>query len=200
MLTMPAPRRLQPSNWQYAQYAGILAHTMGDYATAASFDEADIKYGDLRVRPRALETAIGIEQPRALHTNHSRATARPSRSFVGPSRSVKRLSARIIPTLRPGTTTSPLLLWAQGKYDEAEPLYRRAIEIGEKALGKDHPNVAIRYNNLASCFRPRASMTRPSRSFGGPSRSVKRRSARIIPTLQSAYNNLASLLQGPGQV
>ena len=32
---------------------------------------------------------------------------------------------------------------------EAEPLYRRAIEIDEKTLGKDHPNVATNYNNLA---------------------------------------------------
>ena len=32
---------------------------------------------------------------------------------------------------------------------EAEPLYRRAIEIGEKVLGKDHPDVATSYNNLA---------------------------------------------------
>ena len=66
---------------------------------------------------------------------------------------MKKLSARIIPTLQPATTISPLLLQAQGKYDEAEPLYRRAIEIGEKALGKDHPNVAIRYNNLASLLQ-----------------------------------------------
>jgi hypothetical protein len=28
------------------------------------------------------------------------------------------------------------LLQAQGKYDEAEPLYRRAIEIRENVLGK----------------------------------------------------------------
>src|SRR5262249_61073481 len=32
---------------------------------------------------------------------------------------------------------------------EAEPLYRRAIAIDEKVLGKDHPAVAIEYNNLA---------------------------------------------------
>src|SRR5262249_45800317 len=33
--------------------------------------------------------------------------------------------------------------------NEAEPLYRRAIDIDEKVLGKDHPAVAIQYNNLA---------------------------------------------------
>src|SRR5215510_4210785 len=31
--------RLQPSNWQYAEHAGTLARMMGDYATAASFEE-----------------------------------------------------------------------------------------------------------------------------------------------------------------
>jgi tetratricopeptide (TPR) repeat protein len=33
--------------------------------------------------------------------------------------------------------------------DDAEPLHRRAIEIDEKILGKEHPDVATRYNNLA---------------------------------------------------
>jgi hypothetical protein len=31
----------------------------------------------------------------------------------------------------------------------AEPLYRRALAITEKSLGPEHPNVAIRLNNLA---------------------------------------------------
>ena len=32
---------------------------------------------------------------------------------------------------------------------KAEPLYRRALAIWEKAFGPEHPNVAIRLNNLA---------------------------------------------------
>ena len=30
----------------------------------------------------------------------------------------------------------------QGRYAEAEPLYKRALAIREKALGPDHPDVA----------------------------------------------------------
>ncbi|CAN0422393.1 unnamed protein product, partial [Ectocarpus sp. 13 AM-2016] len=37
----------------------------------------------------------------------------------------------------------------KGKYDEAEPLYIRAIAIREKALGPDHPDVASCLKNLA---------------------------------------------------
>ncbi len=37
---------------------------------------------------------------------------------------------------------------AQGKYAEAEPLYKRSLAILEKALGLEHPNVATSLNNL----------------------------------------------------
>lgn len=36
----------------------------------------------------------------------------------------------------------------KGKADEAETLCRRAVEMGEKALGYDHKRVAIRLHNL----------------------------------------------------
>ncbi|CAM9372606.1 unnamed protein product [Ectocarpus sp. 8 AP-2014] len=37
----------------------------------------------------------------------------------------------------------------QGKYTEADPLYLRAIEIGKKKLGPDHPDLAMWLNNRA---------------------------------------------------
>ena len=39
---------------------------------------------------------------------------------------------------------------SQGKYAEAEGLYRRALAIREKALGAGHPDVAATLNNLAN--------------------------------------------------
>lgn len=42
-----------------------------------------------------------------------------------------------------------MLYGKRGKYKEAEPLCRRALEIREKVLGKDHPDVAKQLNNLA---------------------------------------------------
>ena len=46
-----------------------------------------------------------------------------------------------------------LLYYTQGKYAEAEPLYTRALEIDEKALGPDHPNVATTLENYAALLR-----------------------------------------------
>lgn len=46
--------------------------------------------------------------------------------------------------------------WActsQGKYEEAEPLYRGAMGIAEVTLGKDHPQYSIMLNNLAGLLR-----------------------------------------------
>ena len=40
-----------------------------------------------------------------------------------------------------------------GRYADAEPLYRRSLEIREKQLGRDHPDVADSLNNLAGLPR-----------------------------------------------
>ena len=48
------------------------------------------------------------------------------------------------------STTSAIVLMDQGRYDEAELPFERAIEIRERALGPDHPEVAISLIGLAS--------------------------------------------------
>ncbi len=39
------------------------------------------------------------------------------------------------------------------RHDEAEPLYRQALEITGNTLGTAHPDYAIRLNNLAALLR-----------------------------------------------
>jgi tetratricopeptide (TPR) repeat protein len=46
-----------------------------------------------------------------------------------------------------------LVFEAQGRYEEAEPLYRRALAIDEVAYGPNHANVAADLTNLAVLFR-----------------------------------------------
>ena len=45
-----------------------------------------------------------------------------------------------------------LLCQNQGKYQEVEQYYKRAIDIYAKRLGGDDPNVAKTKNNLASAY------------------------------------------------
>ena len=42
---------------------------------------------------------------------------------------------------------------AQGDYQKAEPLYQRALAIGERTLGPDHPTVLACRNNYAALLR-----------------------------------------------
>ena len=44
------------------------------------------------------------------------------------------------------------LLRSQGNYDEAKPLYEKALAIRLKVLGEMHPMVAQSYNNLAMLY------------------------------------------------
>ena len=40
-----------------------------------------------------------------------------------------------------------------GDYAEAEPLFRRSLEIREKRSGADHPDYATSLNNLAGLYQ-----------------------------------------------
>jgi CHAT domain-containing protein len=40
----------------------------------------------------------------------------------------------------------------EGRYADAEPFYKRSLEIEEKVLGPDHPNVSSSLNNLAELY------------------------------------------------
>lgn len=42
---------------------------------------------------------------------------------------------------------------AQGRYNDAAPLYLRLLVIDEKALGARHPNVTARVNDMAALYR-----------------------------------------------
>jgi tetratricopeptide (TPR) repeat protein len=68
-----------------------------------------------------------------------------------------------IPTRAPGEPLAEaralnrqaVALYGQGRYAEAEPLLKRALEIRERSLGPDHPDVAESLNNLALLYESR---------------------------------------------
>ena len=63
------------------------------------------------------------------------------------------------------------LYQVQGRYAEAEPLYKRSLAICEKAFGPDHPDVALSLNSLAELYRFKVAMLMPSRCISGRWRS-----------------------------
>ena len=81
------------------------------------------------------------------------ATPRPSRSTGAASPSARRRWGPSTPTWRTSLNNLAELYQAQGRYAEAEPLYRRSLAIREKALGPEHPDVGTSLNNLAELYR-----------------------------------------------
>jgi len=46
-----------------------------------------------------------------------------------------------------------ILYQAQGRYSDAEPLFRQSLAIREQMLGRQHPDVAVSLNNLAALYQ-----------------------------------------------
>ena len=91
------------------------------------------------------------------------------------------------------------ILQKMGQYADAEPLFRRALAIDEKALGKDHPDVASSLNNLALLLY--------SQGKYGEAEPLYRRALAIRekalgpdhPDVAKSLNNLAALLDSQGK-
>ncbi len=92
------------------------------------------------------KTPAGVRCKRRVNPC-SRPANRPA-FFLGSS-----VAGREHPDLATDLNSLALLYHAQGHYAEAEPLYKRALAIQEKALGPDHSSVAISLENYAALFR-----------------------------------------------
>src|SRR6516165_4858498 len=144
--------KLQPRNWQYSQRAGDLAHRMGDYATAAAFQETTLNLVTSAFGPDAEETAAALNSLASPYRSLARYTE--AESLIRRAIEIaEKVYGKDHPNVAADYNNLALLFGDQGKYHQAEPVYRRAIEIGEKALGKGHPDVATGYSNLANQLR-----------------------------------------------
>mmetsp|Transcript_4240 Transcript_4240/g.13993 ORF Transcript_4240/g.13993 Transcript_4240/m.13993 type:complete len:96 (+) Transcript_4240:346-633(+) len=83
----------------------------------------------------------------------------------------------------------------QGDYAGAKPLYERAIEIGEKTLGPNHPNLAIRLNNLAGLLEAQGLYTQAKPLYERAIEIDEKALGPDHPDLATALNNLAELLR-----
>jgi tetratricopeptide (TPR) repeat protein len=58
-----------------------------------------------------------------------------------------------------------LLYFTRGQYAKAEPLYQRALSIWEKALGREHPDVANSLHNLALLYKTQGQYAKAERLY-----------------------------------
>ena len=89
--------------------------------------------------------------------------------------------------------------YQQGKYEEAIGIAKKALDIAEKTLGPDHPDVATSLNNLAGLYRAQGQYAKAEPLY---QRSLAIREKTLgpdHPDVATSLNNLAGLYQDQGQ-
>jgi tetratricopeptide (TPR) repeat protein len=88
---------------------------------------------------------------------------------------------------------------SQGRYTDAEPLYKRSLAIKEKALGLDHPSTAINLNNLAELYREQGRYAAAEPLFKRALAIHEKAFGPDHPDVAQSLNNLAGLYNNQGR-
>ncbi len=90
-------------------------------------------------------------------------------------------------------------LHEQGRYAEAEPLFRKALSIYEQQLGENHPDVASSLNNLAELYRAQGRYAEAEPLFRKALSIYEQQLGENHPHVASSLNNLALLYDSQGR-
>ena len=104
----------------------------------------------------------------------------------------------IIPMLRSLNNLAELYR-AQGRYADAEPLYKRVIGDKGKSLGPDHPDVATSLNNLAESVPSPRSLCRCRAVVQAVAGDMRKSLGPDHPDVATSLNNLAVLYRHQGR-
>jgi CHAT domain-containing protein/Flp pilus assembly protein TadD len=87
----------------------------------------------------------------------------------------------------------------QGRYSQAEPLYRQALEMRQRLLGKEHPSVASSLNDLAILYESQGRYSEAEPLFRQALEMRQRLLGNEHPDVAGSLNNLAALYQRQGR-
>ena len=87
----------------------------------------------------------------------------------------------------------------QGRFSEAEPLYRRDLAISEKTLGPNHPDVGMSLNNLASLYQAQGRYAEAEPLYRRSLAILENSKGPDHPDVAGVLNNLAELYQAQGR-
>lgn len=102
-------------------------------------------------------------------------------------------------TLASALNSQAIYLYQAGRYGEAEPLFRQALEIGEKTLGVDHPDYGARLNNFAGLLLDTGRFDEAEPLFRQALGIREKRLGVDHPDYAQSLNNLAALLRATGR-
>ncbi|MFC5457314.1 FxSxx-COOH system tetratricopeptide repeat protein [Prosthecobacter fluviatilis] len=91
------------------------------------------------------------------------------------------------------------VLWAQGKYAEAEQEHRAVLEIRKRVLGEEHPDTLSSRNNLATALYDQGKYAEAEQEYRAVLEIRKRELEAEHPNTLSCRNNLANVLNAQGK-
>lgn len=98
------------------------------------------------------------------------------------------------------TNNVGLLLFDQGKYDEAEPFFESAISGFRGTLGDEHPDTLMAISNLAGVYHGQGRLEDSESRIRGVVSSYRRMLGNDHPDTLLSVNNLGELLQSRGEI
>jgi tetratricopeptide (TPR) repeat protein len=120
--------------------------------------------------------------------------------------SIELLSARLQAERADGQGTSFTLdilaqeLQGQGKYDEAVPLFREALEIDRETLGDRHPNTLASINNLGHLLEAKGDLAAAEPLHREALKVQRETLGNRHPNTRTSINNLGLLLEAKGDL
>jgi tetratricopeptide (TPR) repeat protein len=106
----------------------------------------------------------------------------------------RRISTQLLKTV----SGLAAVLMEQGRYLEAEPLWREAIAVSEEAFGPDHVDLATPLNNLAVCYKYLARFLDAGPLYQRALRITERALGPDHPDVATVYHNLGGLEHAAG--
>ena len=112
---------------------------------------------------------------------------------------MKRLLGNEHPSVATSLNNLAGLYNSQGRYSEAEPLYRQALEMIKRLLGNEHPYVATSLNNLALLYNSQGRYSEAEPIYRQALEMRKRLLGNEHPDVAASLNNLAGLYNSQGR-
>ena len=91
-------------------------------------------------------------------------------------------------------------LYQQGQYDSAVVVAKKALELAEKNVGPDHPDVAMSLNNLAELYRTQGQYVQAEPLYKRALAIYEKAFGPDHPNVATSLNNLAELYRATNRV
>jgi serine/threonine protein kinase len=91
-------------------------------------------------------------------------------------------------------------LQKKGKYEEAEPLYKKSLEIRRKVLGENHPDLAQSLNDLAQLLKKKGKYEEAEPLYNESLKIRRKVLGEDHPDVAKSLSNLAELLEAKGKL